>query len=585
MVVTSPSQAHVLWVTSEGAASTTVTTALRGANFEITEVGPGVPTELVTAADCIVTGHDPPTLDATATLDRIREVDSQIPVVVYAERPEGVLDAVSEDAFADYVARVPEVGPKLLVSRLRQLVPIGDGQIIDTFDLVSEPVAVFDPESLAVLAANDALLDRWGLEDADVTLEDLVVEPLGEAAHPSALVQRAAGVPQMAEWHCRRGERDWFRATVKVTVDADRERGYLVADAAASTESETYDESMREALLDHIPVAVYFKDRQGRLVAASDAMTDPFIESPEGKRMFTPEDVVGKTDFDLYPIESAQATVEDDRRVMESGQPIFNRLEHVQPPGGPPLWFSTSKAPWYDTEGRLLGTVGVTIEVTERERRKEELLRQNEHLEQFADAVSDDLRQPLSAAQRCLERYRDSGDESALDEAAEMYEQVDELIEEVLSFARRGIPIIDLEAVDLADVIDEAWRNVETTTAATLESTFDSHGIEADKAAALRLFENLLRNAVQHGDHDVTVRVGLLERSDFFVEDDGDLVPDAEREAIFDRGSDDDLERTGLGLSIVREIAEAHGWDIRVTESTIGGTRFEFTRISGVDLG
>jgi signal transduction histidine kinase len=73
----------------------------------------------------------------------------------------------------------------------------------------------------------------------------------------------------------------------------------------------------------------------------------------------------------------------------------------------------------------------------------------------------------------------------------------------------------------------------------------------------------------------VTVTVGSLEEG-FYVEDDGPGVPEAEREDVFDAGYTTSDTGTGFGLSIVHEIATAHGWEVSVTESDAGGARFEF---------
>ncbi|MFB6075189.1 MAG: sensor histidine kinase, partial [Haloarculaceae archaeon] len=84
------------------------------------------------------------------------------------------------------------------------------------------------------------------------------------------------------------------------------------------------------------------------------------------------------------------------------------------------------------------------------------------------------------------------------------------------------------------------------------------------------------RDAVEHGPDDVTVRVGSL-ADGFFVEDDGPGVPVAERDVVFEAGHSTREDGTGFGLAIVAEIADAHGWDVELTEGADGGARFEFT--------
>jgi signal transduction histidine kinase len=103
----------------------------------------------------------------------------------------------------------------------------------------------------------------------------------------------------------------------------------------------------------------------------------------------------------------------------------------------------------------------------------------------------------------------------------------------------------------------------------------------ADADRLVQVFENLLQNSADHGGADVTVRVGPLEDG-FYVEDDGPGVPEADRERVFEHGYTTREDGMGYGLSIVRSVVGAHGWDIRVTGSGTGGARFEITGIDFV---
>jgi signal transduction histidine kinase len=95
------------------------------------------------------------------------------------------------------------------------------------------------------------------------------------------------------------------------------------------------------------------------------------------------------------------------------------------------------------------------------------------------------------------------------------------------------------------------------------------------------VFENLFRNAVEHAGDDVTITVGTLDGG-FYVDDDGPGIPEDERDRVFEAGYSTGEAGTGFGLSIVRDVVEAHGWDIRVVEGADGGARFEIT---GVETG
>ncbi|MFC6973842.1 sensor histidine kinase [Halomicroarcula sp. GCM10025709] len=88
----------------------------------------------------------------------------------------------------------------------------------------------------------------------------------------------------------------------------------------------------------------------------------------------------------------------------------------------------------------------------------------------------------------------------------------------------------------------------------------------------------MFRNALEHGSDGALVTVGPLDGAEgFYVADDGPGVPESEREQVFERGYTTSSRGTGFGLTIVEDIAHAHGWSVALTESEAGGARFEFT--------
>ncbi|WP_135365363.1 PAS domain-containing sensor histidine kinase [Halosimplex halophilum] len=388
-------------------------------------------------------------------------------------------------------------------------------------------------------------------------------------------------------------------------VEADADRVGRLADLRPLVErrrAARRESTMLDSLLENLPLSVYFKDRRSRHVRVSDEMprlTGPaHLENPEGKRHHTPADVVGKTDFDLYPPVLSEEAVADDRTVVETGESIDDRIEHAYGDDLEETYVTTSKAPWRDEDGRILGVVGVTRDITERKRYENQLERQNERLERFASVVSHDLRNPLEVALGRLEFAREDGDEEHFDAVERSLRRIDDLIDDVLTLAREGEAVSDPEPVELAEVARRAWTVVATDEAALTVETDAT--LLADGSRLQQLLENVFRNAVEHGstspqsqapedavEHgrdDVTVTVGDLgERQGFYVADDGPGIPESHRDSVFDPGYSTD-DGTGLGLSIVRTIAEAHGWETDVTESEAGGARFEFGDVSGDGL-
>jgi len=167
--------------------------------------------------------------------------------------------------------------------------------------------------------------------------------------------------------------------------------------------------------------------------------------------------------------------------------------------------------------------------VTDRERYREELERQNERLEQFASLVSHDLRNPPNVATGRFELLREEVVMAADNENAEAVERaltrMDDLINQILTLAREGQPVEQWDAVSLSSVAKGSWEMVETDTAELRVD--DDLAFKADPARLKRLFENLFRNALDHGGPDVTVTVGALsDKPGFYVFDDGPGIPE-----------------------------------------------------------
>ncbi len=212
--------------------------------------------------------------------------------------------------------------------------------------------------------------------------------------------------------------------------------------------------------------------------------------------------------------------------------------------------------------------------------REHELERKNDRLEEFASVISHDLRNPLNVAQGHLELARAETEHERLGTVADAHDRMGRLIDDLLTLAREGETISHTEPVDLDELATACGQNL-ATTEATLAVTVD-RTVAADRDRLRQLLENLLRNAVEHTGAGVTITIGELDDGDgFYVEDDGPGIPEAQRDRVFESGYTTSESGTGFGLRIVRQIADAHGWDVRVTDGDDGGARFEF---SGVEF-
>ena len=244
-------------------------------------------------------------------------------------------------------------------------------------------------------------------------------------------------------------------------------------------------------------------------------------------------------------------------------------------------YYRITKNPFSADYSRL-GMMIILTDVTEREHYRHQLEAKNNRLDEFASMVSHDLRNPLTIATGHLELTRETGDLSHLDEVELAHGRMLELIEDLLTLARSGLAIDEMEAVDLGEFARECWGMIEAGEAQLVLDDTLSMSIEADRERLRQLFENIYRNAIEHGGLGVTISIGPLDGvTGFYIEDDGEGIPADFRSEVFESGFSTREEGTGFGLSIVADIARAHGWSIQAVEAESGGARFEIT---GVEL-
>jgi PAS domain S-box-containing protein len=216
----------------------------------------------------------------------------------------------------------------------------------------------------------------------------------------------------------------------------------------------------------------------------------------------------------------------------------------------------------------------------QRRQATEQLQAKNEQLEQFASIVSHDLRNPLNVASLRLEQAMDETGNEHLEEVEQAHDRMERLIEDLLELALEGETVNETEAVELEEIVEHCRQTVDTQDGAVEVVTDEA--VEADRSRLQQLGENLVRNAFDHCGEDVQITVGRIAEG-FYVEDDGPGIPDEDRAEVFDPGFSTSEDGTGFGLSIVKQVADAHDWDIEVTEGSDGGARFEVTGVEFVD--
>jgi PAS domain S-box-containing protein len=145
-----------------------------------------------------------------------------------------------------------------------------------------------------------------------------------------------------------------------------------------------HERNLMQMLLDYSPVRIFFKDKQSRFVRVNKAMLASFGLKSE-------EEIIGKTDIDFFTSEYAFQTFEHEQEVMNSGNPLLNFDEKELRKDDSITWAINSKLPLYDGEKNIIGTFGVSLDITERKKIEEELRMSEERYRLFIEHSSDIL--------------------------------------------------------------------------------------------------------------------------------------------------------------------------------------------------
>jgi PAS domain S-box-containing protein len=235
--------------------------------------------------------------------------------------------------------------------------------------------------------------------------------------------------------------------------------------------------------------------------------------------------------------------------------------------------------PVYDEENEFVAIAGYARDITDRKQYERELEHTNDRLETFTSFLSHDLRNQLQIATSHLQLAQDDCDSASLDRVQETLDRMDEMATQVLEFSRLGAETIEPESVSLRRLAERVWKGVEQEDSELVVA--GDMEIYVDEGLFRNVLENLFRNAVTHNTGPVTVRTGpLSDGQGFYVEDDGEGIPAAEREQVFEFGYS--TGGNGIGLALVREIVDVHDGTIIVEEADSRGVRFEITELTRV---
>lgn len=480
---------------------------------------------------------------------------------------------------------------------------------IEIFEKLPDGVTIHAPDDGSLLNANEEFCEMLGYSRAELrelAFDDLHPdEPPYTSDRARAYLRRAVSEgPQTFEWmdQTKDGELVPVEVNLRVTtIDGDERILAVVRDITDRKERERKITALHdiaqdlgrcdspervyrllvdaaEDILDHDRVIV--DKRQGDVLVPA-AVSSGLAEDQYYHR--TPIDAADNIAARAF--RSGESSVIDDLRDhgLVPAQSGYRAVLTVPIGDHGVFQAASTEVATFDTTDLELAELlcGHARNVLTNLKRRSELSRQNRQLEEFARVVSHDLRNPLNVIEGHVELAREECEGDALAAISRAARRMDELIDNLLTLARTGGEVGEREPVELDEIANTCWGNVETAAASLSVET--KQVIVANRSQIQQLLENLFRNAVEHNGSAITITVGELDAgSGFSVSDDGSGIDEAIRDRVFEAGYSMAEGGTGFGLSIVRQIAEAHEWTIDLVESGQGGARFEFRDVQVV---
>ena len=350
---------------------------------------------------------------------------------------------------------------------------------------------------------------------------------------------------------------------------------------------------------------VYFKDRLSRFLLVSEGWIAAYAPGR------TAGELIGKTDFDVFSEQHASAAFEDEQQIIRTGEPLVGKVELETYSHRADAWVSTTKMALRDEDGEIIGTFGISRDVTAQIRAEQALLDQaqqlslqNERLreldgmkDEFIGLVSHELRTPLTSIIGYVKLLRDKRtSEVNADQYAEVIQRNSQrllrLVEDLLflSQTHSGTMTVELSGADLAEIAESAVEEMRPEAERKhIDVVFSSAGplrLPVDATRIAQLLGNLISNAVKFTPDGgkVEVRVGTdTDKAVLEVADTGVGIPAADRDRIFDRffrtaiATRQVIPGTGLGLTIAKNIVAAHHGTITVDSEEGRGSTFRIS--------
>ena len=352
-------------------------------------------------------------------------------------------------------------------------------------------------------------------------------------------------------------------------------------------------------LMDNIPDRIYFKNNKGEYIRINKA-------AALRRGISDPKEAINKTDFDFFTKEHAEQALKDELEIIRNGRVLENIEEKQTWIGSKEDWASTTKAPIRNDDGEIIGTFGITRDITERKKAQEALeqseikLRElNAIKDKFFSIIAHDLRGPFNGLFGLLDMVREDFDEIGVDEVKENLELMNEilrnlfqLLEDLLEWGRIQRNVFDFSPTNenisqtIKNVVDLYSINAKNKGINLILDIPANLFVEFDKKMISTVVRNLLTNAIKFTEPRGTIKITAKDETKqiiISVEDTGVGISNNNLHRLFNlteyfstKGTNNE-SGTGLGLILCKEFIEKHNGKMTVETELKKGSIFSFS--------
>ncbi|TWU55421.1 hybrid sensor histidine kinase/response regulator [Rubripirellula reticaptiva] len=433
--------------------------------------------------------------------------------------------------------------------------------------------------------------------------DDLLVMASGKSVH---------NVEETSDLH---GNRSWIERIKSPVFDPEgnvigvQVLFWDVSDRVLAEQALQLEKDLLGTLLRHIPDSIYFKDQDSRFVRISEAMASKF-------GLANADVAVGLTDADIFTGLHAEQARVDELRIMETREPLVDRIERETWPDHEDTWCLSTKMPMIDIDNNVIGTFGISRDITELKASQDALKKALELADQANRAKSDflanmshEIRTPMNAiigisellSQTALNPEQADYNQLVRDSADSLLR----LLNDILDFSKIEARKLELEAIpfSIRDLVEKTGRTLSLRAAekglelACRVASDLPDQLLGDPGRIRQILINLIGNAIKFTDEgEVLIEVckgncedAITDLPDdstpvcFRVQDTGIGIPQDKLSSVLDAFTQADTSTTrrfggtGLGLAITKQLVELMHGQLQL-ESTVGkGTTFYFT--------